>query len=149
MSSCKPPPEGKDLPTTPGKTQRKLSILVQFGEKACPTGYLLNNLFFCNPISQYDHFSSNKTVNYYKAQNKIPAFRPKAGEKPMDFQLVQTNSENGLFFQLFQPEWTSGVAPGIFRRGLTRPTRGLKYGFQGTINAKNLRKIAFHLPTGG
>ena len=24
--------------------------------------------------------------------------------------------------------------------GLTLPTRGLKYGFQGTINAKNLRK---------
>ena len=34
----------------------------------------------------------------------------------------------------------TGVAPGIFRRGLTLPTRGLKYGFQGTINAKNLRK---------
>ena len=43
----------------------------------------------------------------------------------------------------------SGVAPGIFRRRLTLPTRGLNYGFQGTINAKNLRKIAFHLPTGG
>ena len=41
-----------------------------------------------------------------------------------------------------------GVAPGIFRRGLTLPTRGLKYGFLGTVNAKNLRKIAFHLPTG-
>ena len=33
--------------------------------------------------------------------------------------------------------------------GLTLPTRGLKYGFQGTMNAKNLRKIAFHLPAGG
>ena len=43
----------------------------------------------------------------------------------------------------------SGVAPGIFRRGLIRPTRGLKYGFQGTISAKDLQKIAFHLPTGG
>ena len=42
----------------------------------------------------------------------------------------------------------AGVAPGIFRRGPTLSTRGLKYGFQGTINAKNLRKIAFHLPTG-
>ena len=29
--------------------------------------------------------------------------------------------------------------------GLTLPTRGLKYG---TINAKNLRKITFYLPTG-
>ena len=45
---------------------------------------------------------------------------------------------------------STGVAPGIFRRGgLTLPTKGLKYGFQGTINAKNLRKNAFHLPTGG
>ena len=32
---------------------------------------------------------------------------------------------------------------------LTRPTRGLKYGAQGTINARNHQKIAFHLPTGG
>ena len=43
----------------------------------------------------------------------------------------------------------AGVAPGVFRQGLTLPTRGLKYGFRGTINAKNLHKIAFHLPTGG
>ena len=43
----------------------------------------------------------------------------------------------------------AGVAPGIFRRGVTPPTRGLKYGFQSNIDAKNLRKIAFHLPTGG
>ena len=40
-------------------------------------------------------------------------------------------------------------APGIFRGGLTLPTRGLKYGFQGTINAKNLRKNRFHLPMEG
>ena len=33
--------------------------------------------------------------------------------------------------------------------GLNLPTRGLKYGFLGTINAKNLQKIAFHLPTEG
>ena len=37
----------------------------------------------------------------------------------------------------------SGVAPGIFRRGLPPPTRRLKYGFRGTINAKNLRKNRF------
>ena len=37
----------------------------------------------------------------------------------------------------------SGVALGIFRRGLTLPTKGLKYGFQGTINAENLRKNRF------
>ena len=33
--------------------------------------------------------------------------------------------------------------------GLTLQTKGLKYGFQGAINAKNLRKIAFHFLTGG
>ena len=32
--------------------------------------------------------------------------------------------------------------------GLALPTRGLKYGFSGTMNAQNLRKIAFYLPTG-
>ena len=33
--------------------------------------------------------------------------------------------------------------------GLTLPTRELKFCFWGTFTAKNLRKIAFHLPTGG
>ena len=32
--------------------------------------------------------------------------------------------------------------------GWTLSTGGLKYRFQGTINAKNVRKIGFHLPTG-
>ena len=41
------------------------------------------------------------------------------------------------------------MALGIFRQGLNLPRRVLKYGVQGAINAKNLRKIAFHLPTGG
>ena len=40
------------------------------------------------------------------------------------------------------------MAPGIFRPELTLPTRGLKYGFQGTIYAKNLQKFAFRLTTG-
>ena len=36
----------------------------------------------------------------------------------------------------------------FWRRGLILPTKRLKYGNQGTINAKNLRKrIVFHLPT--
>ena len=44
----------------------------------------------------------------------------------------------------------SGVVPGIFRRvGLTPPKRGLKYDFQGTINAKNLRKNRFSPSDGG
>ena len=42
-----------------------------------------------------------------------------------------------------------GVAPGIFRRGLTHPTRGLKFGFQGAINAKNLRTTCFPPSDGG
>ena len=43
----------------------------------------------------------------------------------------------------------AGVAPGIFRQGgLTLPMRGLKYGFQGIVNAKNFRQNSFHLPTG-
>ena len=33
--------------------------------------------------------------------------------------------------------------------GLTLPTRGLKYGFQGTINAKNLRKSHVSPSDGG
>ena len=33
--------------------------------------------------------------------------------------------------------------------GLTLPTWGLKYSFQGTINAKNVRKCGFHLLMGG
>ena len=46
-------------------------------------------------------------------------------------------------------EADSGVAPGIFRRGLTLPTRGLKYGFQGTISARNLRKTRVPPSDGG
>ena len=37
----------------------------------------------------------------------------------------------------------AGVAPGNFGRGLILPKRGLKYGFQGTINTKNRRKNRF------
>ena len=33
--------------------------------------------------------------------------------------------------------------PGVFRQGLTLPTRGLIYGVQNTIKAKNLRKNSF------
>ena len=44
---------------------------------------------------------------------------------------------------------TRGGARNFPTGGLTLPTMGLKYGFQSTINAKNLRKIAFHFPTGG
>ena len=42
-----------------------------------------------------------------------------------------------------------GVARNFPTEGLTLPTRGLKYGFQGTINAKNLRKIRVSPSDGG
>ena len=42
-----------------------------------------------------------------------------------------------------------GGARNFSTGGLTLPMRGLKYGFQGTINAKISEKIAFHLPTEG
>ena len=41
--------------------------------------------------------------------------------------------------------WSQDFSDG----GLTSLTRGLKYGVQGTIDAKISEKIAFHLPTGG
>ena len=34
-------------------------------------------------------------------------------------------------------------------RGLTLPTRGLKYGYQGIVNAKNLRQNSFSSSDGG
>ena len=47
--------------------------------------------------------------------------------------------------------WQSGCSPSFGHRGGARnfPTRGLKYGFQGTIIAKNLRKNRFSPPDGG
>ena len=56
-------------------------------------------------------------------------------------QLIVTGIDSTAFHQRWRLEFSDG--------GLTLPIRGLKYGLQGTINAKNLRKIAFHLPTGG
>ena len=44
---------------------------------------------------------------------------------------------------------TRGGAKSFPTGGLTLPTRGLKYGFQGTINAKNLRKNRFSPSHGG
>ena len=43
----------------------------------------------------------------------------------------------------------SGVAPGVSDGGLTLPTKRLKYCFQGTINAKNLRENRFSSSDGG
>ena len=40
-------------------------------------------------------------------------------------------------------ECKTGVAPGIFRRGTDSSDEGAKYGVQGTINTKNLRKDRF------
>ena len=55
-----------------------------------------------------------------------------------------------IVFDLLSPaDSSTGVAPGFFRWGLILPKRGIKFGFQSTINAKNFRKIIIHLPTGG
>ena len=52
-------------------------------------------------------------------------------------------------FNDFETCLYAGVAPGSFRQGADSSDRGLKYGCQGIVNAKNLHKIVFHLPTGG
>ena len=46
---------------------------------------------------------------------------------------------------LVYPHELIRVAPGVSDGGLILPTRGLKYGFQGNINAKNLRKNSFSM----
>ena len=55
---------------------------------------------------------------------------------------------------LLQSMWLCDVSNQGWRHefsvgGMTLPTRGLKYGFQGTINAKNLRKNRFSPSDGG
>ena len=51
---------------------------------------------------------------------------------------------------VYEPSPDAGVAPGIFPRGgLNGRTRGLECGFQGTINAKNLRKNRISPSDGG
>ena len=44
---------------------------------------------------------------------------------------------------------SSGGRQEFSERGLLLPTELLHLSFQGTMNAKNLRKLAFLLPTGG
>ena len=46
---------------------------------------------------------------------------------------------------IFKQGWRQEFSDG----GLTLLTRGLKYGFQGTIDAKNLRKYRFSPSDGG
>ena len=48
-------------------------------------------------------------------------------------------------FRTFEQGWCQEFSDG----GLTLPMRGLKYGFQGTINAKNIRKNRFSSSEGG
>ena len=67
---------------------------------------------------------------------QIPADAPFSSER---------NSDTRWRYSAVNQGWRQEISNG----GLTLPTRGLEYGFQGTINAKNLRKISFHLPTGG
>ena len=62
---------------------------------------------------------------------------------------VPFSSERNSDIRLKYPAVNQGWRQEISDGGLTLPTRGLKYGFQGTINVKDLRKISFHLPMGG
>ena len=50
----------------------------------------------------------------------------------------------GTHFPIYPQGWRQEFSD----RGLTLPMRGLKYCFQGIVNAKNLRQNSFHLPTG-
>ena len=91
------------------------------------------------------------TIRIYSCQvSRIllgtPAFQAclqrfsKSGKISSILGCVELNNEEFIEgYQGWHQEFSDG--------GLTVPMRGLKYGFQGTINAKNLRKIAFHLPT--
>ena len=56
---------------------------------------------------------------------------------------VKTILDNRVLFLL-----SRGGARNFPTGGLNLPTRGLKYGFQGILNAKSLRQVVFHLPTG-
>ena len=67
---------------------------------------------------------------------------------PLCQQTIELNRSVAFKMLINQPTTTRGGARNFPTGGLTLPTRGLKYGFQGTINAKNLPKIAFRLPTG-
>ena len=61
-----------------------------------------------------------------------------------------------LFFQgvvfsfiVFDQPIDQGLRQEFSDRGLTLPTRGLKYGLQGIVNAKNLRQNTFSPSDGG
>ena len=54
-----------------------------------------------------------------------------------------------LLTNLLNIEPLSGVTPGIFRRGADSSDEGAKIWFSGYYKCQNLRKITFHLPTGG
>jgi len=62
-------------------------------------------------------------------------------------------ASSGLLLSLevfkFKKHLRTGMAPGTFRWGADSSEGGPKYLFQGTITAKNLRKIVSYLPTGG
>ena len=63
----------------------------------------------------------------------------------MDIEDLQCIRHFPLFCVYYRDGWRQEFSEGA----LTLPTRGLKYGFQGTINAKNLRKNHFSPSTGG
>jgi len=105
MESSKPPPEGKDLPTTLVKHKENFQSWVGLVKKDL-SHLVLNNLFFFNVAFDKIICHLIMPLIIIRPKSKIPAFPAKAEEKPMVFQLFQPNSEKRLLiFQLFQPEW--------------------------------------------
>ena len=61
-------------------------------------------------------------------------------------EVIQTNRE---YMQVYSRSVNQGWRQEFSDGGLTLPTRGLKCGFQGTINDKSLRKNRFSPSDGG
>ena len=58
-----------------------------------------------------------------------------------------TAEHNQHYYRKFQ--YWAGVAPGIFRQGADSSDKGAKNGFQGIVNAKNLRQNSLSPSDGG
>ena len=82
----------------------------------------------------YHHFSESHTSNYCLNIRSIILLRGKT-------------MQNYSFVGIVLP--CQGWRQEFSDEGMTPPTRGLKYGFQGTINAKNLRKNRVSPSDGG
>ena len=101
MSSGKPPSEGKDLPTILAQHWENFQSWTDLVKKGLSL-VILNNLFLFNPISRYDHFSSNNADNSYKVQKiKFQLFQPKQ-EKSYGSSFSSQILQKTVSFQHFQ-----------------------------------------------